>query len=253
MVGEKIMKKTYLLAVTAIAGVTLATTTIPSAGFNSGIVQAASKKEFKVKHDKYHKERVSVNVKNPKAGDYAKIDNGEYMTWIKGNKKLPSYTAKGLKFTDLKYQIYAIENYKNYDQILDINKNDKAVFGKSQFADPVDQTFVVLKVTTNIENTSKKTLTFSGLSGEAKNLTADHGKKIKSSNIAYDDDTSNIQIKPGQKLENKQMVLVLSYGTNLKSALKKIDSKHLKVKTNGVKDENNTNLGGEKTLNFIIK
>ncbi|QNQ80354.1 hypothetical protein [Lactobacillus sp. PV034] len=247
------MKKTYLLAVTALAGVTLATTTLPSAGFTNNIVQAASKKEFKVKHDKYHKKRVSVNVKNPKAGDYAKIDNGEYMTWIKGNKKLSSYKAKGLKFTNLKYQVFAIENYKNYDQILNINKNDKAVFGKSQFSDPVDQTFVVLKVTTNIENTSKKTITFGGLSGEAKKIKLDKGKKVKNKNIAFDDASSNIQIKPGQKLKNKEMVLVLSYGTDLKSALKKIKSKHLKVTTSGIKDENNKNLGGEKTLNFIIK
>lgn len=247
------MKKTYLLAITALAGISLATTTIPTSFSNAAIVQAASKKEFKIKHDKYHKKRVSVNVKNPKAGDYAKIDNGEYMTWIKGNKKLANYKAKGLKFTNLKYQVYAIENYKNYDQILNINKNDKAVFEKSQFSDPVDQTFVVLKVTTNIENTGKKTLTFGGLSGEAKNLKTDNGKKVKNNKIAYDDATSNIQIKPGQKLTNKQMVLVLSYGTDLKSALKKIDSKHLKVTTNGIKDESNQNLGGEKTLNFKIK
>ena len=247
------MKKTYLLAIAALTGISVATTTIPTSFSNNTIVQAASKKEFKVKHDKYHKKRVSVNIKNPKTGDYAKIDNGEYMTWIKGNKKLSNYKAKGLKFTNLKYQVYAIENYKNYDQILNINKDDKAVFGKAQFSDPVDQTFVVLKVTTNIENTTKKTLTFGGLSGEANNLTTDNGKKVRNDNIAYDDATSNIQIKPGQKLKNKQMVLVLSYGTDLKSALKKIDSKHLKVKTNGVKDEKNNYLGGEKTLNFAIK
>ena len=247
------MKKTYLIAATMLAGITLSTTVIPTSFSTNPTVQAASKKEFKIKHDKYHKKRVSVNVKNPKAGDYAKIDNGEYMTWIKGNKKLANYKAEGLKFTNLKYQVYAIENYKNYDQILNINKDDKAVFGKSQFSNPVDQTFVVLKVTANIENTGKKTLTFGGLSGEAKKIKLDKGKKVKNTNIAFDDATSNIQIKPGQKLKNKEMVLVLSYGTDLKSALKKINSKHLKVTTNGIKDENNKFLGGEKTLNFKIK
>lgn len=247
------MKKSYLIAATMLAGITLSTTVIPTSFSTNPTVQAASKKEFKIKHDKYHKKRVSVNVKNPKAGDYAKIDNGEYMTWIKGNKKLANYKTKGLKFTNLKYQVYAIENYKNYDQILNINKDDKAVFGKSQFSNPVDQTFVVLKVTTNIENTSKKTLTFGGLSGEAKKIRLDKGKKVKNTNIAFDDATSNIQIKPGEKLKNKEMVLVLSYGTDLKSALKKINSKHLKVTTNGIKDESNKFLGGEKTLNFKIK
>lgn len=223
----------------------------------SSTSKMASKKPKKL-HDKFHLRKVSQNDTTPKKGDWIQSSEGMRATNLTDLQNIPNQEVHGMKLFNTQYEVIALEKLPADNEFNSIQPGAKTVFpNNGKFPKSLTgKTIIMLHIESDFQNTTNKPLNYDGLSGYSGgnfDWTTDNGVQIDHSELEISDDTNSLTVQPHKTVQDKSMDAILCYGNDVQDAYKKINSKHLTIKTAGVSTEKESQLGGIRTLKLNIK
>ncbi|MEK2587601.1 hypothetical protein ABQ284_04505 [Lentilactobacillus buchneri] len=257
----KLSKIASLLGV-AVLGVTLsACGNTKSSKENSSSKTMTSKvtaKKPQVLHDKFHVKKIFSKTIYPKKGDWMKGPEGQRVTYLTSLQDIPNQTVHGMKLFNTQYAVIAMENLSSDNEYNSMQPDAKTVFpNNGDFPKSLTgKTIILLHLESDFQNNTSKPLNYDGFSGYAGgnfDWTTDNGVQIDHSSLQVNDETNSLTVQPHKTVQDKSMDAILCYGNNVQDAYKKINSKHLTIKTAGVSTEDESQLGGIRTLKLNVK
>lgn len=218
----------------------------------------AAPKKTQILHDKFHVKKVSSKTIYPKKGDWMSEPEGQKATYLTSLQNIPSQTVHGMKIFNTQYAVIAMENVSSDNEYNSMQPDAKTVFpNNGSFPKSLTgKTIILLHLESDFQNNTDKPLNYDGFSGYAGgnfDWTTDNGVQIDHSSLQVDDETNSLTVQPHKTVQDKSMDAILCYGNNIQDAYKKMNSKHLTIKTAGVSTEDESQLGGIRTLKLNIK
>ncbi|AYJ38160.1 hypothetical protein [Lactiplantibacillus paraplantarum] len=209
--------------------------------------------------DDYHKKHISNSNTNPKKGDYQiSVKNGLEMTYLSNLIDIPDQNIKGLKLFNTQYWLSSIDKISksSLNQIVSGSDDTKPVFNSDNDTIKDGDAVVMVTVETDFKNTTDQTLSYDGLSGYAGgdyDFTTPDGKQFDREKVLYNDETADVDVQAGKTVEDKDMIIILATGKNLKAALNKIPNTYLQIKTAGAETKDYDQIDGTRTIKLNLK
>jgi len=215
-------------------------------------------KSYVKNSDPYHKKRISTKNTQPKKGDYQiSTSQGLEMTYLSNLIDIPDQDIKGLKLLNTQYWLSSFDRISKstLDRIVSSSDDTKPVFNSDNDTIKDGDAVVTVTVETDFKNTTDQTLTYDGLSGYSGgdyDFTTPDGKQFDREKVLYIDDTSGVEVQAGKTVEDKDLIIVLASGKDLKTALAKIPNTYLQVKTAGAETKDYDQIDGTRTLKLNL-
>ncbi|WP_260202351.1 hypothetical protein [Lactiplantibacillus pentosus] len=216
-------------------------------------------KSYSKNSDTYHKKHISNSNTNPTRGDYQiSVKNGLEITYLSGLINIPDQNIKGLKLFNTQYWLSSIDRISksSLNQIVYGSDDTKPVFNSDNDTIKDGDAVVMVTVETDFKNTTDQTLSYDGLSGYAGgdyDFTTPDGKQFDREKVLYNDETADVDVQAGKTVEDKDMIIVLASGNNLKAALAKVPNTYLQIKTAGAETKDYDQIDGTRTIKLNLK
>ncbi|MGA3439185.1 hypothetical protein ACA574_13320 [Lactiplantibacillus plantarum] len=216
-------------------------------------------KSYSKDSDTYHKKHISNSNTNPTRGDYQiSVKNGLEMTYLSDLINIPDQNIKGLKLFNTQYWLSSIDKVSksSLNQIVPDSDDTKPVFNSDNDTIKDGDAVVMVTVETDFKNTTDQTLSYDGLSGYAGgdyDFTTPDGKQFDREKVLYNDETADVDVQAGKTVEDKDMIIVLASGKNLKTALAKVPNTYLQIKTAGAETKDYDQIDGTRTIKLNLK
>ncbi|MEJ6358184.1 hypothetical protein WJM93_12730 [Lactiplantibacillus plantarum] len=214
---------------------------------------------YSTRPDPYHKKHISNSNTHFKKGDYQIFEkNGVEMTYLSDLNDIPDQNISGLKLFNTQYWLSSIDRISksSLDHLASNDGGAKPVFNSDNDTIKSGDAVVMLTVQTDFKNTTDETLSYDGLAGYAGgdyDFTTSDGKQFDRDKVLYDDDTKSVEVQAGKTVEDKNLIIILATGRDLKAALTKIPNTYLQVKTAGASTKDYDQLDGTRILKLNLK